>query len=76
MDNIRYTSISHQPARFGQSFVAGMEDDNANLTSPIANQRVDEFVLNPANGTLASMQDPISMTSLLTDQNRAYSFIV
>ena len=75
MDNIRYSSLSHQPARFGQSFVGGTNDD-ANLTSPVANQGVDEFVLNPANGTLATINDPISMTSLLTNQDRAYSFIV
>ena len=75
MDNIRYSSLNHQPARFGQSFAGGSGEDT-NSTSTVTNHGVDEFVLNPANGTLATINDPISMTSLLTNQDRAYSFIV
>jgi hypothetical protein len=75
MDQIRFTSLHNKPsAAFGQSFVAGMNSDDS-PTNPTANQGVDEFVFDPSNGTFASFQQPVSMTSLLNN-DRSYSFVI
>ncbi len=75
MDQIRFTSLHNKPTALGQSFVSGMATEPS-PTNPTANQGVDEFVFDPSNGTFASFQEPVSLSSLLNDNNRSYSFIV
>lgn len=76
MENIRFTNLHIQNTpKFGPSFVAGMETE-ASLTNPAAQLGVNEIVSDSWNGTLTPMQESPSMSSILNDGTRSYSFVV
>ena len=77
MDNIRFSRVHHNTSNsLASSFVSGMSVE-ATPTNPSSSLGVDEFVLDSSRGTLASLQDPISISDVLgQNSGRSYSFVV
>ena len=77
MDNIRFSRLHlNNTNSLGPSYTSGMAVE-ATPTNPSSSLGVDEFVLDSSRGTLASLQNPISMSELFGQNgSRSYSFIV
>lgn len=73
MQNVRWSALSGHTTLNNFS---GNSNSNGSPVDPASNQGVDEFVFDSVNGTFATFQEPVAMSSILNGNTGSCSFII